>query len=149
MNSVGILIYHPREQNFCWGILTSVSKLSVKTHSLFGLLVLKVCAVGICGFTILNAYFSFFCLSNSSINSSPTHTHTHNIKAVSLFSVLLTTIAQKTASQVVLRSCSKAVWSGRSVHINEFGEGGYAQSSTHLSRRLLLIMRTRCLRWWF
>ena len=50
---------------------------------------------------------------------------------MSLFSVSLMSIAQKTASQKSLRNCSKAVWSERLVYINEFGGGGFAQSTTH------------------
>lgn len=40
-------------------------------------------------------------------------------------------IAQKIASQKSLRNCSKEVWSERLVYINEFGGGGFAQSTTH------------------
>ena len=59
------------------------------------------------------------------------NTHTHTIKATSLFSISLTTIAQKTASQKSQRNCFKEVWSERLVYINEFGGGGFAQSATH------------------
>lgn len=60
-----------------------------------------------------------------------TYIHTYTIKAMSLFSVSLMTIAQKIASQKSQRNCSKEVWSERLVYINEFGRGGFAQSATH------------------
>ena len=57
----------------------------------------------------------------------------------------LRTIAQETASQIVLRNCSLEPGEEVSIHM-VWGKGECVQSSTHFGRRLLLVTRSRCLR---
>ena len=84
-----------------------------------------------------------FCLPHLAPSSSPfslwTEIKAHNVRAVSfvLFGDVLRTIAQETASQMGLRNCSEPVRGEVSTYmILEKG----MQSSTHLGRRLLLVM---------
>lgn len=78
MNSVGFLKYHPREQSFCWRILTSESKPSAKMHSLFGKLVLREYVVDICWFILLNTHFLLLLEATPTLTLCPiTHRSTH------------------------------------------------------------------------
>ena len=52
------------------------------------------------------------------------------------------TIAHETVFQIALRNCSKEV-RGKSVHICDFGEGGYMQSSIYFFKTVSASLMVR------